>query len=230
MFNWVRSRIGLRIAFLISIMLLVTGLLFIYVSADQVSKFGELAVSLNSYHIRKQAESFLLRNTRDRADKYSTVFQNAEAASHILAKQAETLINHIPIYQSGIGNKRPIIFHRKKDRYANSKEERISLVHAEKGPVSDKIKNKIAALSHLDNLMINAKETCQASIAAWLITEDRITKYYPNLPLIDVLPPLDEFDARTEPFYTIAKPANNPLGKSMWTEIYQDPAGQGLVC
>ena len=64
-------------------------------------------------------------------------------------------------------------------------------------------------------------------VALYYISANNFTVYYPNIDLANNVPP--DFDPLTQPFYTIATPANNPERKAMWTEPYQDPAGTGLI-
>lgn len=53
------------------------------------------------------------------------------------------------------------------------------------------------------------------------------TTYYPNINLAQNVSP--DFDPRKEFFFTIADPQNNPTKEPKWTDVYLDPAGQGLI-
>lgn len=63
--------------------------------------------------------------------------------------------------------------------------------------------------------------------AIYFIGTDGSTVYYPNIGLAEVVPP--DFEPRQRPFYTIATPEKNPERKVMWTDPYQDAAGNGLL-
>lgn len=63
--------------------------------------------------------------------------------------------------------------------------------------------------------------------AVYYLNKDGATTYYPNTNLAANVPP--DFDPRQEVFYTIAEPQNNPSAEPQWTDVYIDPAGQGLV-
>ena len=63
--------------------------------------------------------------------------------------------------------------------------------------------------------------------AVYFAGVDGSTIYYPNVNLAEVLSP--DFDPRERPFFTIATPENNPEHKVVWTEPYQDAAGNGLL-
>lgn len=63
--------------------------------------------------------------------------------------------------------------------------------------------------------------------AVYYLNKAGATTYYPNTNLTANVPP--DFDARKETFYTIAEPQNDPSAEPKWTDVYMDPAGQGLV-
>ncbi len=51
--------------------------------------------------------------------------------------------------------------------------------------------------------------------------------FYPNKNLAGNVPP--DFDPREESFYTDTEPQKNPSAEPKWTDVYMDPAGNGLV-
>jgi GAF domain-containing protein/HAMP domain-containing protein len=63
--------------------------------------------------------------------------------------------------------------------------------------------------------------------AVYYLNKAGATTYYPNTNLAATVSP--DFDPRKEAFYTIAEPQNNPSAEPKWTDVYMDPAGQGLV-
>ncbi len=65
------------------------------------------------------------------------------------------------------------------------------------------------------------------AVAVYFINPAGATTYYPNIDLASVVPP--DFDPRTQPFYALAAPENNPARQLVWTPPYQDPAGTGLI-
>ncbi|RJP53138.1 MAG: HAMP domain-containing protein [Anaerolineaceae bacterium] len=64
-------------------------------------------------------------------------------------------------------------------------------------------------------------------VAIYFIGNVNYTIYYPNIELASNIPP--DFDAVSQPFFTIVNPKNNPDRKAQWTPPYQDPAGTGLI-
>lgn len=54
-----------------------------------------------------------------------------------------------------------------------------------------------------------------------------VTRYYPNIDLVSLLPP--DFDATQRPYFEISSPLFNPQRLQRWTIPYVDAAGGGLV-
>ena len=63
-------------------------------------------------------------------------------------------------------------------------------------------------------------------VALYFISANGSTIYYPNIDLATIV---GDFDPRTEPFFTVATPENDPERMPVWTPPYQDPALTGLL-
>ncbi|MCG7851629.1 MAG: HAMP domain-containing protein, partial [Methanosarcinaceae archaeon] len=88
---------------------------------------------------------------------------------------------------------------------------------------------QINTLSHLDPLLEHVEKTNPESVACYSVTETAIARYYPNIHGVEKLPPPTKFDVRNANWYVIAKPENNPERKTVWSNIYLDSVGQGLL-
>ncbi len=64
-------------------------------------------------------------------------------------------------------------------------------------------------------------------VAVYYLNKAGATTFYPNTNLAKNVP--SDFDPRKESFYTEAEPQNNPSAEPKWTDVYMDPAGNGLV-
>ena len=54
-----------------------------------------------------------------------------------------------------------------------------------------------------------------------------VTRYFPNIILGDIAPP--DYDPREDVFFKPTTPQENPSRKIVWSALYDDPAGQGLM-
>ncbi len=69
-------------------------------------------------------------------------------------------------------------------------------------------------------------ENSENITAIYLGTEDDITRYYPNINLGEVLPP--DFKVTQRPWYINATQENRQR-EVVWSEVYEDATGQGLL-
>jgi GAF domain-containing protein/HAMP domain-containing protein len=80
--------------------------------------------------------------------------------------------------------------------------------------------------SHIDYLLQTIAENNTNVTAAYFGTEDNITRYYPNIELGKVVPP--DFSVTQRPWYQAAI-TDNPGMDVIWSPIYTDATGQGLL-
>jgi GAF domain-containing protein len=64
-------------------------------------------------------------------------------------------------------------------------------------------------------------------VSVYYLNKAGASTYYPNTDLAGKVQ--HDFDPRREEFYTIVDPQNNPSREPKWTDVYMDPAGNGLV-
>jgi GAF domain-containing protein/HAMP domain-containing protein len=64
-------------------------------------------------------------------------------------------------------------------------------------------------------------------VSVYYINKAGASTFYPNTNLAGKVQ--HDFDPRREEFYTIVDPQNNPSREPKWTDVYMDPAGNGLV-
>lgn len=65
------------------------------------------------------------------------------------------------------------------------------------------------------------------ALAIYYVSNEGMTRYYPVSNLQDIVPP--DFDVPNENFYTIVAATRNPERKTVWTDIYSDELGKGLL-
>lgn len=112
-------------------------------------------------------------------------------------------------------------------QYGNSTSDHASVFVPNTIPLTEFITKQINTSMYLD---FSAPAILKANpnvVAVYFIGKYNYTIYYPNIDLANNVPP--DFDAVSQPFYTIVTPNNDPERKSLWTPPYQDPAGTGLI-
>ncbi|MBI5352769.1 MAG: PAS domain S-box protein [Chloroflexi bacterium] len=112
-------------------------------------------------------------------------------------------------------------------QYGNSKSDVASVFIPNTISLNDSMISDLNITAYMDFIVPATMKSDQTMVAVYFISESGATTYYPNINLAESVPA--NFDPRTQPFYRIATPANNPQRKVVWSEPYQDPAGTGLI-
>ncbi|MCU0546632.1 MAG: SpoIIE family protein phosphatase [Oscillatoriaceae cyanobacterium Prado104] len=228
--KWLRSGIGVKLASVFSIGIATSIFIQTNVSIRAVKEFGELSASKNETSIREQLSYFLPEITREQAERYGEVFQQFARLTSLTAYQAQSYLDNINIYgQQNLNISESFRFDDRKEIFTNSAVDRVSVNYWELPTISPEITAQINALSHIDPLLEKAQKSNPSAVASWVLMESTLIRYYPNAPLIKFLPPKQQDTLKNGIFYTIATPKNNPNRKTLWTEVYQDPGGQGLM-
>jgi GAF domain-containing protein/HAMP domain-containing protein len=81
--------------------------------------------------------------------------------------------------------------------------------------------------AYLDFILAPTYESDPSTVAIYLGTEEEILRYYPNINIGDVVPP--DFQVTQRPWYVSAAPENNPEQTVMWSPVYADATGKGLM-
>lgn len=95
--------------------------------------------------------------------------------------------------------------------------------------VSPKIKHDIYLMSAIWPLLSTVKDRTPESEAIYVVTETSFTLYYPNTHMVEKLKPIQEYEIKDGIWYRMARPENNPGRETIWTPVYQDEAGKGLM-
>jgi len=230
MVELIRSKIGFRLLITFSVVLALLMVSLIYIATQMVGEFGEFSASRNEANIRDNSNAFLARITHEQALRYDTTFKKFAASSALIAKQAAFFLENMTLY-----GKTPLNPNEKLDIYphngifSNDRSERTMVLYWGSSTMSAGINEQINTLSYLDPLLETMKEGNPESVACYAVTKSGIARYYPNIHGVEELPSTTKFDIRNANWYVIAKPKNNLERKTVWSNIYLDSVGQGLL-
>lgn len=94
-------------------------------------------------------------------------------------------------------------------------------------PVGEPQRQKAYRSAGLDSIYIGAKQSNSLITQVYYNTYDSLIRIYPYLDVIKELPA--KIDLTTYNFYYQADAQHNPQRKVVWTELYNDLAGQGWM-
>jgi len=220
--------LGLKVAAVLGLIMALTAATLIGVSADFAESLGEQAADRGAEALRGQAYDALQRITAEQARRYGAQFRRTRTLSRLLAERTEDLLSS-PAANGAPPAAEGLQLVRRKGMLTNGPEAPASLVHFAGPRASPAARQAMARTAPLDPLLARARREAFSATAAWLTSEHGFVRYAPNRPLIKELPGGDEFDVRNGHFYRAAAPDRNPQGQTVWTRVYQDPAGQGLM-
>lgn len=220
--RFIRSHIGLKVAAVLGLLMLAAAAAVIAVSRHYAETLGYRAADRSAQALRQQAFGDLRHVTAAQAERYSTEFERNRVLSRLLATEAEALLAR-PVSEPS-----PLDLSARKDMLTNSPEATASLVFWEDTDPDAACRREMARLRRLDPLLQRVRREGFSTEAAWFASADGYVRYVPNLPLVEELPD-DGYDPRENVFFQIATPRRNPENRTVWTPVYQDPAGQGLM-
>ncbi|MCP4142775.1 MAG: GAF domain-containing protein [Chloroflexi bacterium] len=111
-------------------------------------------------------------------------------------------------------------------QFINSASDIVSVYIPNTVVIDDKVISNLELSSYLDIAFQSIFDNSENITAIYLGTEDDITRYYPNINLGALLPP--DFEVSQRPWYTKAV-EDNSENNVVWSEVYEDATGQGLL-
>jgi len=230
MFKRVRSRIGTKLLVTISIIIICSMVSLSYVSIRSVRRFGEFSADTSESSIKTTTFAFLSRLTEEQAARHEAVFQRISDSSSMLAEWAGFLIDNRTLFEKkAFDPKAEFALYPPNGIYSNRASHKTMVLYWGSPTISREISQQLTALSFIDPLLIEARKSIPESTGCFIVTKSSICRYYPNIHSVTRLAPPTEYDMRSSTYYVSSGPEKNPERKTMWTHIYQDPSGQGLM-
>lgn len=228
----VRSKLGIQLLFLFSGILILSTCSLAFLSIRIVSDFGEISAKQNEANIRVLANGFMARIAHEQAMRYESVFDRYARSSAIIATQAAYFLDNTSYYkwegrpQDPDEQLRAYPFN---GIFSTTKDADVMGLYWGAPEIDDTVMTRVRAISHIDRLLAAVKAELPRARATYVTTVEGIARYYPNIHGVEKLPAVEEFDIRNASWYSIAKPEQNPGGATVWTNIYEDSVGQGLM-
>jgi len=228
MFKRIRSKIGIKLLIAFSLALILSMVSLIYVATQLVAEFGEFSASKNEANIKDNTYALLARITHEQTMRYDSTFQKIAAASSLIAKQASHVHAHRESYgEEPLTPSEKLVVSPKNGIFSNGPSGKTMVLYWGSSTISPAIDRQIKALSKLDILLENSKESNAESVACYFVSESAIARYYPNIKGVNEIP--SGFDIRKANWYVKSRLENNPERKTVWSNVYLDIVGQGLM-
>jgi hypothetical protein len=191
------------------------------------STFGNVKQRDQNDISAKQAIQTLTDLVKSTADGQDLIFDHIRIEVDNIASYTSNIYNNPSIFQNDTyWNFDDRVF-QKDGRYLNRKED-ISTVHIPNFVILDyEEKRAIDLTANLDFLVPNILLTNKNIAAIYNIDNRGVTRYFPNIILGNIAP--QDYDPRGDIYYKNAAPEENPKNEVVWSPLYEDVAGRGLM-
>ena len=225
-----RLTIRVRLFILFSIIFIASMMFLTYMATKIVTEFGEYSAFENEVSIKSQASFFLSQVTHEKALRCENIFKRIAVSSSYLAKQSSVTLDMENILKNFPRNFPDVLIKSPKSRlYSNNPTAPVMVLYwGEKKPDAG-IVHQLNTLSHIDPLLKTVIVQNSEAVACFVTFEKAITRYYPNFTSIIRNLSEEAYEVRNTAWYQAVKPENNPARRTIWSDVYQDPAGRGLM-
>jgi hypothetical protein len=175
----------------------------------------------------KQATESLSNIVESTAKEQDTIFENIRVDVTNLASYTSNIYDNPSVFNNNTYWRFDDRVFQKDGQYLNNKED-MSTFHIPSFVVLDeKEKQAIELTANLDFIVPSILHTNPNIAAMYTIDSKGVTRYFPNIILGSLAPP--DYDPRKDIYYKPATPEENPQNKVVWSPLYEDVAGRGLM-
>lgn len=93
--------------------------------------------------------------------------------------------------------------------------------------VNESVMNKIELSAFLNEVFVPVFTRNKNTVANYFVGKEGFVRYYPKMNMLTAFPA--DYNSHQAIFYKPAAPENNPGRQLIWTPLYKDPAGLGLM-
>ncbi|HEY75715.1 MAG TPA: GAF domain-containing protein, partial [Thermoflexia bacterium] len=218
-----------------------TRVLVLLISLTVIAMVADTLIAINTLRLveeqvgqiaadamRDQASEYLRQVTVSDAQRNSTILARVEEDAAQIARYAAGIFSDpAPFLQGTFWDPEEHMIVGADRQYLNGEDDIASVFVPNFVPLDESLLRKLRLSAYLDPVLASVYESDPNTVAVYVALEDEITRYYPNIGLGKVVPP--DFQVTQRPWYLAAAPENNPEGEVVWSEVYLDATGKGLL-
>ncbi|MEA3396091.1 MAG: cache domain-containing protein, partial [Chloroflexota bacterium] len=223
----VRGSIRTKLLAVLLGMVITAAVIISYVSVLSLLETGQEAQQASSATLRLQIENYLRQLTTTNAQENDRILQGAQYGAESLAQYAARIFANPEVFGSGAyWRAEEHMFEGPEGQYINGPDEISSIFIPNFVEINADLLMNLQVGAHVESLFRQTYEGDLHTVALYLALKESATFYYPNVDLGAILPP--DWDVTQRPWY-IAAVEDNPQRGTVWTEVYEDATGQGLL-
>lgn len=199
-----------------------------YLGVNSVQRIGRNARQTSGEALRSQASEYLRQVTLGDVQKNDLVLSSVESDAKKVAQYAGRVFeNRESVLDGSYWQVEDHMFVASDGQYMNSEDDVSSVFVPQFIEIDEETRTTLELGSYLDFVFAPTYDESANTVAIYLGTEYETTQYYPNIGLGNVVPP--DFTVTERPWYIGASPENNPDREVVWTPVYVDATGKGLL-
>jgi signal transduction histidine kinase/HAMP domain-containing protein len=224
------GKFSLKVKFILVVVLLTAILLvsFSYLASSSIYGMGQRSQDISADALEDQAGEYLMQVTRDNAQKNDQMLSSILGNAQNLASYATEIFESPEIFVPGeYWDAEEHMFFGPEGQYKNSASEAGSAFVPNFIEINDEAVRDLESGAYMDFVIAHVGKDTPNIVAIYLSTEREVTRYYPNIDIVSVVPP--DFQVTQRPWYLSANVENNPERNVVWSPVYVDVTGQGLM-
>jgi GAF domain-containing protein len=209
-------------------MVLITVAVVAYLAINSIQTSGERALQTGEQSLRTQTEDFMLTQIVETAKNDDLLFEKISQDAENLATYAARVFDNPDAFARGsYWLAENHMFVGPEGQYINGESDISTVFVPNFVKVDDALTKELELSAYLDMMFPTVFDDDSNTVAVYLITQKEISRLYPNINLGSIVP--GNYSAVQDIFFSIGAPQNNPERNVVWTPVYDDPAGQGLL-
>ena len=225
---WLQNNIRSRFLTFSLGLTLIAATVIAVVSVSSLLSAGKQAQDTSSQALRDQAQDTLVQQVIEFANQNDLILQGTSQDARDVAQQAAYILENPNAFNTeGFWRADDHMFLGESGQYMNSTRDVSTVFVPNTVQITDRFKKHLELLAYLDMALVPVYESDPNSVAIYFVGKDEISWLYPNINLGTIVPA--DYQATQDIFFTIGSPENNPEREVVWTPVYDDPGGQGLL-
>jgi GAF domain-containing protein/HAMP domain-containing protein len=220
----IRTRLLVLLVGLATISVMTVG----YLGVNSMQRVGERAQQVSAEALRAQAEEYLRQVTVADTEMNNLALEEVQQDAWNIAQVSAGIFERPDAFAgSTYWRAEEHMFTGPDGQYMNGESDVSDAFVPNFVDIDDELLAILDLSAYLDFSLVPTYESSSTTVAIYLGTEEEILRYYPNINIGAVVPP--DFQVTQRPWYVSAAPENNPERGVVWSPVYVDATGRGLM-
>ena len=226
--TWQNNNVRTRfLIFLLGLTIISTAIVAT-ISVFSLTSAANQAQETSGAALRDQAQEALIRQVDDIANENALILQGISQDAKDAAQQTAQIFENPNAFNTeALWKADEHMFIGDAGQYVNGENDVSTVFVPNTVRITESLNKKLELLAYIDIALVPIYESSPNTVAIYYVGKEEISWLHPNINLGAIVPP--DYQATQDIFYTSGAPENNPDRQVVWTPVYDDPGGQGLL-